>query len=436
MVDNWDDNYQEQLKRLGITCLYHITDKDNLVSIFTDGYLSSWGKTLEDGIRVSNPGGDAVSHRLDARFSPDRRSFVHLYAMEPSDSQLQEFTISQNIGDAYVLKISTKAIRPGNTVFWIGDPYDGGERIDNVSDLDERLRDNPELLGSVTVDIINSIRYNFILNAPNELTSKISKLHPTAIVFVIDQSCSMARGTDVDQVEYDYISELAAITVNEQIDRFLKRCLTEDGTVQHLYDIAVIGYGDGVYTAWNGELASSDFHSPEELFAHLQEDGDMYRWVDAKDSDTRGRCDLAFEHVYELLNSWIQKEENRFSYPPTVIHISDGDVKREYQRLFLINAEKIKRLRTESGDVILWNIGILPFRYNEFVFISGEELPALMQFSGSLVLYEASSYLPTRFKEKAASIHGHDPHLARKTMGVNVRAKTLSEILQLCVLPE
>ena len=93
MVDNWDDNYQEQLKRLGITCLYHITDKDNLVSIFTDGYLSSWGKTLEDGIRVSNPGGDAVSHRLDARFSPDRRSFVHLYAMEPSDSQLQEFTI-------------------------------------------------------------------------------------------------------------------------------------------------------------------------------------------------------------------------------------------------------------------------------------------------------------------------------------------------------
>lgn len=434
MLEGWI-NYIEQLEKIGIAYLYHITDKDNLVSILDDGYLSSWGKIIEDDIKVSNPGGNPVTHRLDARISPDRQKYVHLYATAPTDAQLKHYSITHHSCESFVLKISLKALRPGSTVFWIGDPYQNGERIENVTDLVERLYQQPKLLNDISVDVFNAVRYNYILNAPKDVTSKITKFHPTAIIFVIDQSCSMARSTDIQQVEYDYISDMAAICVNNQIQRFLQRCITEDGSINHLYDIAVIGYGNEVSPAWDGDLSSSYFHSPEELLTYIPKEEDGFKWVRPKDSDTRGRCDLAFNLVYELLKEWVNREENHYSYPPTVIHISDGDVKREYQRDFLINAEKIKALRT-TNNVIVWNFGILPGKHTELVFISGEEMPALMQFGGGLVLYEASSYLPKNFKEKAASIHRSDSTLERKTIGINVGLNTLSEVLQLCILPE
>lgn len=430
------DDWLEVLQSLGVSCLYHVTDKDNLPSILKERGLCSWSKLSEDEIPVPRPGGSAITHRLDARVGRD--DAVHLYASEPSPVILRSMKETGLFSELCVLTISLRVIRPAAATFWIGDPYVGGEKVESVRELSDRLEADPSLLSRLSVDIRGSVHLKHIGNVPDDVWTRISEVHPTAIVFVIDQSCSMARGTDLDNVDYDYISDLAAISVNRQIDSFLKKCIGEDGTISHLYDIAVIGYGNSVSTAWNGSLADKAFHTPMELLSHVKEPSDQFRWVDPKDSDTRGRCDLAFEYVYGLLSEWCHRKENSFSYPPTVIHISDGEVKREYQRDFLLNAERIKGLHTEGGDrnVILWNIGYLPVRYKEHVFLSGEELPALVQFPGGLVMYEASSYLPDRFKEKAAAFHHNDPKLARKTMGVNVRMQTLFDILQLCVLPE
>ena len=173
-----------------------------------------------------------------------------------------------------------------------------------------------------------------------------------------------------------------------------------------------------------------------ELLSHVKGPGDKFRWVDPKDEDTRGRYDKAFEYVHQLLLEWTAKEDNRFSYPPTVIHISDGDVKLDYEEAFLLNAEKIKALNTENGNVILWNLCYLPRRFREYLFLSGEELLALTESPASLILYEASSYLPNRFKDKAAVFHKKNKSLERKTMGINVLIETLFDVLRMCVLPE
>lgn len=288
---------------------------------------------------------------------------------------------------------------------------------------------------SLWVDILDSVHLHYLRNVPEDISLRVSEAHPTAIVFVVDQSCSMARETDIGDVSYDYISEIAAIIINEQIDRLLKQCIAKDGFVNHLFDIAVVGYGDSVTPAWNGELSNSYFHTPLELLSYDSSENHL-RWVDPKDNDKRGKCHEAFGKVYELLAEWSTRRENCFSYPPTVIHISDGGVKRDYQREFLLNAQRLKDLHTEIGNVIIWNIGLLPGRSSELVFLSGEELPSLMYFPGSLVLYEASSYLPKRFQTGAASIHHGDEALERKTMGINVRKQTLSAMLQMCILPD
>ena len=385
MIDGWNEEYLDRLQELGVSCFYHITDKDNLHSILKERRLLPWKKLCNDGISVPRPGGDAITHRLDIR-SYNRDNCVHLYASEPTDGMLEDMLRTKQFSELCVLRISLMSLHPNKASFWIGDPYLGGERFDNLRDLVLRLSEDPSCISNLSVDLEESVHINYIDNIPEDVWTRISEVHPTVIVFVVDQSCSMARGTNLDNVNYDYISDLVGEAINLQIESFLKKCIADDGAVSHLYDIAVIGYGNNVYPAWNGELAAQPLHGPMELMSHIKSPGDQFRWVDAKDTETHGRCDLAFEYVYNLLKEWISKEENRFSYPPTVIHISDGEVKREYQESFLLNAEKLKSLHTETGNVTVWNIGYLPVRFKEHVFLSGEELPALTRFPGGLVL--------------------------------------------------
>ena len=116
--------------------------------------------------------------------------------------------------------------------------------------------------------------------------------------------------------------------------------------------------------------------------------------------------------------------------------INDICVKEGKATQSVADQEKIKALNTENGNVILWNLCYLPRRFREYLFLSGEELLALTESPASLILYEASSYLPNRFKDKAAVFHKKNKSLERKTMGINVLIETLFDVLRMCVLPE
>ena len=427
-------DYIEKLQSLGIHCLYHVTDKDNVASIVKERSLFSWKIAQETGISVTRPGGDPVLHRLDGRLGRD--GYVHLFSMAPSEKQLAQFSAQGRFGELVTLEVSLSALRPEETIFWVGDPYLGGRRVDDINVLEDMIRENPSLLNSITVDVMDSIHCHYLGNIPKDIESRISEAHPTAIVFLIDQSRSMSKGVEIANLEYDYISDLAASVVNTLIEHFLKRCVDDDGVVNHLYDIAVLGYGNYVENAWNGDLSDGAFHSPMELLAHVQGDKDSYRWVDPRDDGNEGRSSLGMERVYQLLSEWVGKKENRYSYPPTVIHISDGQIVREYQLDFLKIAERIKMLGTETGNVVLWNVGFSPYRSKEYALLSGEDLPILFHHgTDSSLLYEASSYVPEQFKERAAAVHGGDVSIQRRTMAVNLSVEKLIKLLQMCVLP-
>lgn len=429
-----EHSFIDKLQSIGISSLYHLTDKDNLISIIKERGIFSVQNARDADIVVSRPGGTAITHRLDARHGRD--GCVHLFPTAPTEDVLRAFSNQGRFGELFSLEISLKALRPGRTFFWIGDPYDGGERIEDINTLLERVQKDPAALASLSIDVEGSIHYNYLLNIPEDIESRISEVHPTAIVFAVDISRSMSRGAEIDSVQYDSISEVAAIIINKLIEHFLERCVSAEGEVNHLYDIAVIGYGDGVSDIWNGDLSGKDFHTPVELMWHSQSERDRFRWVDPRDDDSKSRSDLGMERVLNLMSAWVAMKENKYSYPPTVIHISDGDISPLYQRGFLKAAESLKRLET-TDKLVLWNVGISPYRSREYLLMSGEDLPLLFHHgTDSTVMYEASSYLPERFKIPAASIHKGDPTLERRTMAINMTAENLIELLQLCVLPE
>lgn len=425
------------LNSIGIDSLYHITDIENIPSILHNRGISSWTRAIASEIIIPFPGGDAISHRLENRDGMHRSDYVHLYAKKPSTKTIDRYINTGRHTELYTLKISNEIIRSDNAIFYLGEPGDTDfSYTNNINEFAEKIQENPDLLAKVSIDIKEFIPHKYLMELPECHTAKISEIHPTAIIFIIDQSCSMARSTNIDDTEYDYISDLAAEIVNSQIENLLKRCLSKEGDINHLYDIAVIGYGDDVRSAWNGNHSGKVFLSPIELFAHVKGDNDTYKWVEPCDTYRKGRCDLAISYAYDILSEWMSRQDSKYYYPPTVIHITDGEVKREFQNDFLVNAERLKSLRVLDNNVVLWNLGIVSDRRSEKLFPSGEDLPALINPRGALILYEASSYLPIQFKEKAGEIHKGDISLNRRTMGINVLAENITRMLQLCVLPD
>ena len=189
------DDWLEVLQSLGVSCLYHVTDKDNLPSILKERGLCSWRKLSDDEIPVPRPGGSSITHRLDARVGRD--DAVHLYASKPSPAILRSMKDTGLFSELCVLTISLRAIRPAAATFWIGDPYVGGEKVESVRELSDRLETDPSLLSRLSVDIHGSVHLKHIGNVPDDVWTRISEVHPTAIVFVIDQSCSMEGGYSI-----------------------------------------------------------------------------------------------------------------------------------------------------------------------------------------------------------------------------------------------
>lgn len=429
-------NYKEKLHDIGVDYLYHITDSDNLSSIIRSGGISSWQGTIVSDKIVARPGGDNISHRLDSRPGINRDNYVHVYLNSPSPKIVNSYKETGRFSELFILQISVDTIKENNCIFWLGDPYDPKtERIDDIDIFIDRIKSDPELLKDSILDIKDFISWRRINNLPESHTSKISEINPTAIVFVIDQSRSMKKSAILENIEYDYISDLAAEIVNEQIDFLLKLCTSEDGEIYHKFDIAVVGYGDDAYCAWNDHNMDG-FQSPFQLYHHQKQGNDQYKWVDPVDSSIGSHSEKGLKYAYDLLSDWMDKRKYQSFFPPTVIHITDGDIPRSSQRDFLIMAEKIKSLKSFGDHVTLWNIGLTSNRMSERLLPSGEDISSFFNIPGAMVMYEASSYLREELKEKALHIFSASSDLSRRTLGINVNRDKLTKIMQMCIIPE
>jgi hypothetical protein len=79
-------------------------------------------------------------------------------------------------------------------------------------------------------------------------SAEISRSNPTAFVFVIDQSGSMADampGSDPPKRKCDAVAD----SVNSLLRNISLRCAREDGVRDYFY-VGVIGYGATVGSAW------------------------------------------------------------------------------------------------------------------------------------------------------------------------------------------
>lgn len=463
-------SFKEILDYHGIKKLYHFTDRENLKSIIENGGLYSWADCEAKGITIPRPGGGDLSRSLDSRGS------LQNYVRASFTTEHPMMYVAMNEGritNPVILEIDPEVIYDSETKFAdrnatrtganVGDTFDDFKKIHFSSvkakkHFDLEVEEQPFFQAEVLVK--NFIPLDKILNIGNfgiNLTSSIQKIEskvpytaqitratPTAFIFILDHSVSMQRKTMMNGEEME-MSEAVARIVNRQINELVLRCIKAN-EVRHYFDIAVIGYGQNSYSAWNGDLEGRDFVSPEELRDHpykkitvkeekrtrrgtVVKEVEKVQWIEANHTGSWTHFHNAFSHAKRLLENWMRLHQDQDCYPPTIIHITDGlyngATKEEVQQ----KANELKSMFTNDGNVLLFNIHISPSNDTQTTFPKSRE--ELGKDSYAKDLFDLSSLLPLRYNEEICKIKETDSAIRHSAMAVNADMSMLIKLMDI-----
>ena len=465
------DEFKKLIEQHHITTLYHFTDRENLESIIKNGGLYSWADCEQKGINIPKPGGSMSSRDLDKRDNLQnfvRVSFVREHPM--MYVAMNEGRISNPV----VLEIDLEVI------YWQDSLYADrnatkngalvGSSIDDFSqlhfnsfkakkhfdlDADEQKFYQAEVLvkNHIPLQFIKNIG-NFGFTIPSQsaqmqtktaYTAQITRNTPTAFIFLIDQSVSMRKTTTLYGEEMP-MAEAVARIVNHQLNELVLRCIKGSETRDY-YDIAIIGYGEKAYSGWKGELEGRDFVKPSELKEHPYKkittkketrtrkgvkvvEVEEVQWIEAEATKSWTRVHHAFEKAKGLLDEWMEKHHDKDCYPPTIINITDGEFNGATKEYVLQQANELKSMFTNDGNVILFNIHISA---DKDVSVTCPASKDEVSFSSlATTMYEMSSLLPMRYSDRIADLRGDGtPNNRYTAMSINADMSTLIQLMDI-----
>lgn len=469
--NNWQQ-FKDVMDEHKIVKLYHFTDRDNLESIIKNGGLFSWMDCERKGIKIAKPGGGSLSRQLDnGRNLGDyvRISFTTQHPMmyvAMKDGRISNPVILEIDPEVIYWKgtcfsnmnAATYKVRPN-----IGETIDDFKQIHFQSVKARKHFDLPEeeqpyfqaeilVKNCIPLEYIKNIG-NFGIPIPsqpkalqikNPYTAQITRNTPTAFIFLVDQSVSMRRTTSLNG-EHMTLAEAVARIVNNQINELVLRCI-KTTEVRHYYDIAVIGYGHEVYSGWNGMLAERDFVSPEELKNNpfkkitvkeekrtrkgtMIKEIEKVQWLEPRCDGNWTHVHLAFDRAKALLDKWMMEHHEKDCYPPTIINITDGQFNHAKREQIIQQANELKAMFTNDGNVLLWNIHITPGNMEQVLLPIGKQELKGNQYSE--LLFDMSSLLPTRYNQAISDIRGDSMDARHVAMATNTDMSTLIQLMDI-----
>jgi hypothetical protein len=169
-----------------------------------------------------------------------------------------------------------------------------------------------------------------------QYTEEISRLHPATIIFLIDQSGSMADpfGGKGASIKAGFVVD----ALNRLIDEILLK-VTKGDEVRDYFQLAAIGYGNVVESAFGGALVGKDKLKISDLANNILETQMRKRkvpdgaggvieveepfpiWLTAK-ADGVTPMKQAFEKARTIVEESLKGDPQCF--PPVIINITDG----------------------------------------------------------------------------------------------------------------
>ena len=253
-------------------------------------------------------------------------------------------------------------------------------------------------------------------------SAEISRTSPTAIIFVIDQSASMADKTpnsDPPQRKCDAVADM----VNNYLRNLSMSCVREE-EIRDYFHIGVIGYGKNVDMAWSGCFENREFvpiseiaSSPARIDTRTKKSPDGAGGI----IETNVRFPVWFEPVasggtpmtsaimmaHRLADQWIK--ENPKCFPTIVIHVTDGESTDSKDgeianRMVGDAMEKLKSISSTDGNVLLFNIHLSSSHNARSVSLPSN--PDALTDDYARMLFKGSSELTSEMRFIAKNDHG------------------------------
>ena len=273
-------------------------------------------------------------------------------------------------------------------------------------------------------------------------TQEITRRHRAAFVLVLDRSGSMQERIRLGRMNITR-AEAVTLMANALITELIDRCRRTD-SLRNYYDIAVVGYGNDEVEMLLGKSgfisiaeladmapAKSDISIEEELsdgssamVAHS-----IMQWLSPK---AEGKTPMyeAMLRVRDLVKDWCDKEQNKESFPPIVINITDGESSDCDDRELCDICSQIRRTATDDGNTLLLNIHISANNtIPSMVFPMAEELATADRYAHTLA--ECSSIMPEAFAEAIHSLKGAGAVPPYYGMGYNATIVELLSIINI-----
>lgn len=193
-----------------------------------------------------------------------------------------------------------------------------------------------------------------------------------------------------------------ADAINRLLQNLVIKCTKEEG-IRDYFNVAVIGYGATVGPAFSGVLAGRQLvpisevgNNPARIEQRTKKAPDgagglvdqqirFPVWFDATANNGTPMCE-ALAMAKTIVEGWLGQHPS--SFPPIVINITDGETGAEN---LTAAADEIRQLKSNDGEVLLFNVHISSHRAAPIEYPSGDSgLPD--QFAQQL--FRMSSALP------------------------------------------
>ena len=240
-------------------------------------------------------------------------------------------------------------------------------------------------------------------------TAELSRNNPTSLIFLIDQSSSMAEpfGAQPEKPKAEGVAD----GINRLLQNLVLKCAKGDG-IRDYFHVGVIGYGGRVTWALGGKLAGLKLvpisllaNSPLKVEERTRKVDDgagglveqkfkFPIWFEPVAGGRTPMCQ-AITDATAIIEEFIGKYPTCF--PPLVINISDGKPTDGHPE---VSAAKLRGLTTADGSVLFFNAHLSSTPARPIEFPSREsELPDPY----AVVLFKMSSVLPPKLRDAAQS---------------------------------
>jgi len=241
-------------------------------------------------------------------------------------------------------------------------------------------------------------------------SAQITRANPTLIVFLLDQSGSMADpfGGEQSARKADFV----ASTVNHALHDLVIRC-TKTEEVRDYYHVALVGYGRSVGSALGGTLSGLPVVPVSAIADNPARIESGYRrvpdgaggfvempvrypvWVHPHADGGTPMC-RALGRVHEILDGWLRAHPRGF--PPTVLHLTDGESSDGDP---VEAGKEIMSLGTDDGRVLLFNCHVSSSRAQRAEYPAHE---SVLSDAFARTLFQISSTLPDNFMGAAQQL--------------------------------